>query len=172
MRLLSSRQLHTLLLPVLTWATTAVATIAAMEYLCELDQNTDRFSRFATLFKAFGVSLVAVVAFRINPAPDPDLANTDQTHSGASTVLITIPFTFDHSLYHFFTMLPQARFSASGKPIRSCCATPIDWCVAGERAAVQGEQALLVRPRPREAPPRAWQPGGAGGGPVGLRHQD
>jgi hypothetical protein len=122
--------------------------------------------------KTLGLSLVAVVAFKSNLALDPKQANVDQTHREASAVLIATSIAFDYPLYHFFTMLPQARFNASGKPIHACRATPIDWCVAGERAAVQGGQALLVRPRPREAPPRAWQPGSAGGGPVGLRHQD
>ncbi len=59
--------LNALLLPVLTWATTAVATIAAIILVWSIyenwTQNPDRFSWFSALFKALGVGLVAVVAF-------------------------------------------------------------------------------------------------------------
>jgi alkylhydroperoxidase family enzyme len=59
--------LNALLTPVLTWATTAVATIAAIILVWSIyenwTQNPDRFSWFAALFKALGVGLVAVVAF-------------------------------------------------------------------------------------------------------------
>ena len=59
--------LKALLLPVLTWATTAVATIAALILIWSIyenwTQNPDRFSWFAALFKALGVGLIAVVAF-------------------------------------------------------------------------------------------------------------
>jgi alkylhydroperoxidase family enzyme len=52
---------------VLTWATTAVATIAAIILVWSIyenwTQNPDRFSWFSALFKALGVGLVAVVAF-------------------------------------------------------------------------------------------------------------
>jgi alkylhydroperoxidase family enzyme len=52
---------------VLTWATTAVATIAAIILVWSIyenwTQNPDRFSWFAALFKALRVGLVAVVAF-------------------------------------------------------------------------------------------------------------
>jgi len=59
--------LNTLLLPVLTWATAAVATIAAIILVWSIyenwTQNPDRFSWFSALFKALGVGMVAVVAF-------------------------------------------------------------------------------------------------------------
>lgn len=59
--------LNALLTPVLTWATTAVATIAAIILIWSIyenwTQNPDRFSWFSALFKALGVGLVAVVAF-------------------------------------------------------------------------------------------------------------
>lgn len=59
--------LNALLLPVLTWATTAVATIAALILIWSIyenwTQNPDRFSWFSALFKALGVGLIAVVAF-------------------------------------------------------------------------------------------------------------
>jgi alkylhydroperoxidase family enzyme len=59
--------LNALLLPVLTWATAAVATIAAIILVWSIyenwTQNPDRFSWFAALFKALGVGLIAVVAF-------------------------------------------------------------------------------------------------------------
>lgn len=60
--------LNGLLTPVLTWATTAVATIAAIILVWSIyenwTQNPDRFSWFSALFKALGVGLVAVVAYK------------------------------------------------------------------------------------------------------------
>lgn len=59
--------LNALLLPVLTWATTAVAMIAAIILVWSIyenwTQNPDRFSWFSALFESLGVDLVAVVAF-------------------------------------------------------------------------------------------------------------
>ena len=53
--------LNALLTPVLTWATAAVATIAAIILVWSIyenwTQNPDRFSWFAALFKALGVGL-------------------------------------------------------------------------------------------------------------------
>lgn len=58
--------LNTLLTPVLTWATTAVATIAAIILVWniyeEWTRNPDRFSWFGALFKALGVGLIAAIA--------------------------------------------------------------------------------------------------------------
>ena len=60
--------LNGLLTPVLTWATTAVATIAAIILIWsiyeEWTRNPDRFSWFAALFKALGVGLVAAIAIK------------------------------------------------------------------------------------------------------------
>lgn len=62
--------LNALLIPVLTWVTAAVATIAAIILVWSIyenwTQNPDRFSWFSALFKALGVGLVAVVAFNAN----------------------------------------------------------------------------------------------------------
>lgn len=59
--------LNGLLTPVLTWATAAVATIAAIILVWSIyenwTQNPDRFSWFSALFKALGVGLIAVIAF-------------------------------------------------------------------------------------------------------------
>jgi hypothetical protein len=58
--------LNALLTPVLTWATTAVATIAAIILVWniyeEWTRNPDRFSWFGALFKALGVGLIAAIA--------------------------------------------------------------------------------------------------------------
>jgi hypothetical protein len=58
--------LNALLTPVLTWATTAVATIAAIILVWniyeEWTRNPDRFSWFGALFKAIGVGLIAAIA--------------------------------------------------------------------------------------------------------------
>jgi alkylhydroperoxidase family enzyme len=58
--------LNGLLTPVLTWATTAVATIAAIILVWniyeEWTRNPERFSWFAALFKALGVGLIAAIA--------------------------------------------------------------------------------------------------------------
>ena len=58
--------LNGLLTPLLTWATTAIATIAAIILVWSIyenwTQNPDRFSWFAALFKALGIGLVAAVA--------------------------------------------------------------------------------------------------------------
>lgn len=60
--------LNALLTPVLTWATSAIATIAAIILVWNIyetwTQNPERFSWFAALFKALGVGLVAAIAFR------------------------------------------------------------------------------------------------------------
>lgn len=59
--------LNTLLTPVLTWATTALATIAAIILIWniyeEWTRNPDRFSWFGALFKALGVGLIAAIAY-------------------------------------------------------------------------------------------------------------
>jgi hypothetical protein len=58
--------LNALLTPVLTWATTAIATIAAIILVWniyeEWTRNPDRFSWFGALFKAIGVGLIAAIA--------------------------------------------------------------------------------------------------------------
>ena len=58
--------LNALLTPVLTWATAAVATIAAIILVWniyeEWTRNPDRFSWFGALFKALGVGLIAAIA--------------------------------------------------------------------------------------------------------------
>jgi alkylhydroperoxidase family enzyme len=60
--------LNALLTPVLTWATSAIATIAAIILIWNIyetwTQNPERFSWFAALFKALGVGLIAVIAFQ------------------------------------------------------------------------------------------------------------
>jgi alkylhydroperoxidase family enzyme len=58
--------LNALLTPVLTWATAAVATIAAIILVWsiyeEWTRSPERFSWFGALFKALGVGLIAAIA--------------------------------------------------------------------------------------------------------------
>jgi hypothetical protein len=75
--------LNGLLTPVLTWATTALATIAAIILIWsiyeEWTRNPDRFSWFAALFKALGVGLVAAIAYNA-----PTIINTFMSGGGGA----------------------------------------------------------------------------------------